>query len=1562
MTGNNAYIHIRGGRENNLKNISLDIPHGKLVAVTGVSGSGKSSLAFDTIAAEAHRQYLESIPSFARQFSGKIAQPDADEIGGLYPVISISQSSPRHSPKSTLGTVSEIYDYLRLLFARFGRSSKNIPLSRSLFSFNSPAGACPACSGLGLEEKISVDKLIKDPSLSLREGVLVPTLPNGYIMYSQLTLDALDRVCREHGFSIDIPWDELRDEQKRAILYGSDRVKVLQGKHTIESRLRWTGLKAKPREYGYYRGIVNIMEDILHRDRNKNILRFTESLPCSHCGGKRLNKKALSVKYRGFTIDILCGMELHLLLDFFRDIDAGDKAEQKICNHISAQLEGLCNLGAGHLQLSRGTGSLSGGEMQRVRLINQLSAAMTRVLYVLDEPSTGMHPRDTSRMISILRRLVNMGNTVIIVEHDPQIVRSCDWIIETGPEAGLKGGKVLFNGTVDDFMVTDIVTPTKIALLPPAAEKPVEILNKSFYRLKACNCNNLKETDYSFMLSAINAVTGVPGSGKSSLVHGCLLPQLDKVIMIDRSPIGRTPRSNPATYTGVADHIRDLLAHQDKARELGFTKGRFSFNNRGGRCEKCEGAGKIQIGMHYMGNIDITCDRCNGRRFNDKTLLVRFKGKNISDIYDLSINQAAEFLSDQKGILRYLNVMQSLGLGYLKLGQSSTTLSGGEAQRIKLAAALSRKLRAGSWIILDEPTTGLHYSDTLILMAALRKLAERGNTILAIEYQEQFISLSDHIVEMGPGSGSAGGNKVYEGPWDGFIKNENSVSAAYINKTVKPAAPGPVDNDQLSVFNCTTHNLKGIDIHINAQEITVITGISGSGKSSLAFDTIYSEARSRFSESLNTFSRTFIRQSNPARAESYRNLSPALAVNRKNLPLSPRSTAGTLTGIYEKYRYLFSRIAGEQGMDMNASQFSYNHESGACPECSGLGFILKADPRRLVSDWKMSVAGGALTHNSTIRYYGNPSGQFVAILREAGRSYGIDINRSLEEYNDEQLRIVFEGTGDKIWTAEWNFKNKSSSWTKEISGIWRGFAGLVEDEYHRKLHNKDLSAIRSLLYEKECPACEGARVSEKALSVYAGGLNIAGLSGLSVDETERWFRDRTDLQSNESLIINSVYEKIGPQLLNMQMLGLGHIAVSRRSSTLSGGEGQRLRLARQLSGALTGMIYVLDEPTTGLHRTDVRNLLQVIRSLRERGNTIIIVEHDREVIRWADRIIELGPGAGREGGLIVEQGGPETFILSEKSLISPYLRNNKMPEAVSRQLNENSFGLKGVNKHNLVNLDFSFSSGGIIAITGRSGAGKSTLVHHVLALSLNEQRPVNCEAFYDSEGFDEYIVIGHRTVTGNISSTVASYSGLLDKIMRLFAATEDARRNSMGKAAFSYNSKEGRCPVCKGAGKIRVSMDFMEDIWNTCYSCQGTRYNDKVLEVRLESVNIAQLIQYTVNEAILFFSALPPKTAESIMDILINLQDTGLGHVHPAQELQSLSGGEAQRLRLSVELAEGRGQKMLFMMDEPTSGLSYPDIDRLIVLFNKLVDHGHTVLFIEHNPYLVAVANQVLEL
>ncbi|MBU1099092.1 MAG: AAA family ATPase [Bacteroidetes bacterium] len=1563
MINPNERIIITNARENNLKDFSLEIPHHKLIAVTGVSGSGKSSLAIDIIANEGRRQYLESIPSFARQFSGKISKPDVGSITGLYPVITIGQRTSGGSTKSTVGTLSEIYDYLRLLFARFGKADSGIKLSRSLFSFNNPLGACPACSGLGLEEKISTGKLIADPSKTLREGALVPTLPNGYIMYSQVTIDVLNTVCQEHGFNVDIPWNQLTDEQQDIILNGSDRIKVLYGKHSLESRLKWTALKAKPREEGYYKGMLPIMEDILRRDRNRNILRFVESVTCSSCEGKRLNNSALSVIYRGKTIDSLTNFELTELLIFFEGFNSKDEAEIKITGQICKQLSHLCNLGVGHLQLSRGAGTLTRGEIQRIRLVNQLSAQLSNVLYVFDEPSIGLHPRDNKYMIALMRELVNNRNTVIIIEHDLETIRNADWVIEVGPQAGIKGGELLFNGPFRDFInpEKDIeFTATQRVLLKE--DEPVQYKTSTENHLvQNCSVNNLKGFDVNFKIGALNVITGVSGAGKASLVSGCLLPTLKNVIRVDQSPIGRTPRSNPATYTGLADHIRDLFASLPLSKELGFGKGRFSFNNKGGRCEECEGGGKIQIGMHYMGNIDVTCDKCNGNRFNDETLKVEYRNHSISGVYDLSINQAAVLFEKEPKILKYLTTLMSLGLGYLKLGQSSTTLSGGEAQRIKLATSLVKKTPANTWFILEEPTTGLHYMDTKLLIKALRELADKGNTIVYIEHQEQLIKASDWIIDLGPGSGKKGGQLLFEGPWNDFINSKDSITSQSILEQGVINFNEPRQSNYLKITNATTNNLKNVSVEFPMNEITVLTGLSGSGKSSIAFDTLYAEAQSRFTENLSTYARSFIKQSNNAKADSFENLTPSIAINRKNLPTSPRSTVGTMMGINEKYRFMFSRVAIKSGVNLTASSFSFNHESGACKHCSGLGYKLTADPMKLVKDWSMSIDEGALDHNATIRYYGNPHSQFVAVLREAAKGNKFSLSKSFNDFSDDELEIIFNGTGDKRWETVWEFRTKTSTGSKVIAAPWKGFCNHIDEEYHRRLHNKNLEEITSMMHEVECERCNGARVSEEALKIKIEGKNIFELSLLSIRDTISWFEATLKSELHFG-IVEFIYNSIKPPLESLIELGLGHLNLNRRSSTLSGGEGQRLRLAQQLSGGLTGMTYVLDEPTIGLHQKNIEQLLKIIRKLKEKGNTIVIVEHEKEVIKTADKIIEVGPGSGSEGGTIVAEGNYSEFIKNSKAITPIYLGDYNLPKAIPRNTIDKSFGLRGVSKHNLVNSDFDFIAGGIIALTGISGSGKSTLVHHVLAPTLSNNHPVNCTGFYNNVKFDQIISVDHKSLSGTRSSTLSSYMGLLDILQSIFASCKSAVEAGIKKSAFSYNSKDGKCPLCNGIGEIKISMDFMDDVWNTCDECNGSRYNNNVSKIKLHSYTIGEVLNLTVSETIEFAGQLDKKLTKPLLLILNQLNEIGVGHLRLGQSISSLSGGESQRLKLSKSLLEAISQKNLFLLDEPTSGLHYKDIDALINVFNRLADMGHTILFIEHNPYLISIANQIIEL
>jgi excinuclease ABC subunit A len=1558
-------IKIKNAKQNNLKNISLEIPHYKLIVVSGISGSGKSSLAFDVIAQEGRRQYLESIPSFARQFSGKISKAEVEEISGLFPVISIEQNRATSLSTSTLGTLSNLYDYLRLLYARFGNAHENIKLSRSLFSFNSSLGACPQCKGLGVEEHISVDKLIADHSKTLREGALVPSQPNGYIMYSQITIDVLNQVCEEHGFNVDIPWKDLTEEQKDIVLNGSDRIKVPFGKHSLESRLKWKALKAKPREEGYYKGMLPIMEDILHRDRNKNILRFVEASSCSACNGKRLNKEALSVKYNNETIDYLSGLELQKLLRFFKEVKANNEAEENIQKRLIEELDLFCELGMGHLSVSRTADSLKAGEKQRIRLINQLSAQLSNVLYVFDEPSIGMHPRDNKALLGIFRKLVDNGNTVIVVEHDFETIRQADWLIEIGPKAGIDGGEVLYNGSIEDFLSPpspSSLTPTQKAL-SERSEPSVSEENAAYFTLEGCNKNNLKDIDVSFQKAAINVVCGVPGSGKTSLVYSCLLPKLAHYIYVNQSPIGRTPRSNPATYTGLANYIRDLFAAQPLAKEASLTKSHFSFNNKGGRCEHCEGAGKIQFGMHYMGRVELLCEHCKGKRFKAEVLEVEYKGKSISDVYDMSISEAVSFFSEEKKLLRYLMVLDELGLGYIELGQSSTTLSGGEAQRIKLATSLVKESSKNNWFVLNEPTTGLHHADTKLLITALKELCKKGHSIVCIEHQEQFMQAADRIIELGPESGTQGGELVFEGRWKDFIANKTSITAKALRETsssiIKQKQIDFVP-ENIIIRNATTNNLKGIDVEIPKNKLTVVTGLSGSGKSSLAFDTLFAESQSRFSESLSTYSRTYIKQANVAKADAFLHLTPAIAINRKNLPSTPRSTVGTLTKIYEKYRFLYSRLAQQKGIMLGAKDFSFNHELGACSSCDGLGKVMKADRDMLVPDKAKSIAEGALTHNSIIRYYGNPDGQYVAILKAVAEEMPFDINKAFSAFTKAELDIIYNGTADNIWETDWEFKTKTKTGIQKLKTSWKGFAGYIEEEYKRSEHNKNFVKIGEMMHEVDCQACGGTRLKEKALSIKLSNKNIAELSALSINETQDFFA--LLLQEKDNPLLAFSYDDMQKDLERLIKLRLGHLSINRRSSTLSGGEGQRLRLAQQLSGALHGMTYVLDEPSIGLHQKDIASLLEVMDELKAKGNTIVVVEHDKEIIKKADYVIEMGPQSGKEGGRVCVADSFDAFMQSENAITPQYLKDDVLPKRKDVALQKDAFAFDGVSLYNLQDRDFSFSANGIIALTGVSGSGKSTLMHRVIYPSLTTKKAVNAKSYFSNVAFDQVLEIDQRMISVSRYSSVFSHTGLMDDVAKMYVDEATAKEEGLKKAAFVYTSKEGKCAYCNGAGERKISMDFMDDVWNVCPVCGGSRYNAVQKAVKIKGKSIADIQAFTLRELSDFIRDSKHKAAEICLKKLAKLEEMGLGHLQLGQSTASISGGEAQRLKMLMEMIKAKDGKILFLLDEPSSGLHYADLDKLIAIFDALVAEGHTVMFIEHNAYLIAVANEVVVL
>ena len=936
-------IRIRGAREHNLKNIDVDIPRNELVVLTGLSGSGKSSLAFDTIYAEGQRRYMESLSSYARQFLGQMEKPNVEKIEGLSPAISIDQKSTNRNPRSTVGTVTEIYDYFRLLYARIGiphcprcgreisrqsvdqmvdqvmalgegtkiqllapvvrgrkgehvkifdrakrsgyvrvrvdgslyelseeiRLDKNVKhnieivvdrlvvregiqrrltdsiesvleLSEGLlevdviggqtltfsqsfscpdcgisiseveprsFSFNNPFGACPECFGLGYKMEFDPDLMIPDRSLSINQGAIAVLGWQSCPDKGSFTNALLQALCREYGFDLDTPFEDYPEKIQEILLRGTGGRQV---------QVYYEGQRGKGVYPVAFEGLIRNVErryrETASESTKQEYETFMRITPCSLCGGMRLKKESLAVTVCGKNIYEITSLSIEQLYRFLDEMKLSSTQEligSRILKEIRARVGFLVNVGLDYLSLSRATGTLSGGEAQRIRLATQIGSGLVGVCYILDEPSIGLHQRDNDKLLAALKSLRDLGNTLIVVEHDEDTMLAADYIVDIGPGAGSHGGEVVATGTAREIMqVPQSVTGQYLSgalriPVPKVRRKP-----SGFIRVLGARENNLKNIDVAFPLGVMTCVTGVSGSGKSSLVNEILykrlardlnrarvipgkhrgiqgLEQLDKVINIDQSPIGRTPRSNPATYTGVFDMIRDLFASTADAKAKGYSKGRFSFNVKGGRCEACGGDGIIKIEMHFLPDVYVPCEVCGGRRYNRETLDIKYKGKSIFDVLDMTVEEALPFFENLPAIRRKIETLYDVGMSYVKLGQPSTTLSGGEAQRIKLAAELSRRSTGRTVYILDEPTTGLHFADVHKLIDILHRLADGGNTVIVIEHNLDVIKTADYIIDMGPEGGERGGTVIATGTPEEVAENPASYTGLYVAKMLK---------------------------------------------------------------------------------------------------------------------------------------------------------------------------------------------------------------------------------------------------------------------------------------------------------------------------------------------------------------------------------------------------------------------------------------------------------------------------------------------------------------------------------------------------------------------------------------------------------------------------------------------------------------------------------------------------------------------------------------------------------------------------------------------------------
>ncbi len=1946
----NTSIVIRGAREHNLRNVNLDLPRDQLIVFTGVSGSGKSSLAFDTLYAEGQRRYVESLSSYARQFLGQLAKPDVDYLGGLSPSISIQQKTAGRNPRSTVGTITEIYDYLRVLYARIGQGHcpecgrpitaqsreqiiariqalpartrflvfapvvrgqkgefkdlfedmlkrgfirarvdgqvvrltdelrldrrikhfieivvdrlKNEPGIRprlaeavdqalslghgslvvavdtagtktedggqraeekghevetherapdlllsahyacthcdrsyetpspQLFSFNSPLGMCLDCDGLGTRYTFDADLLIPDTSLSFYDGA-IPLVGRMRGM-GRWRKHVFEGVANTLEIDLKKPWRDMPEDHQRLLLHGA-------GDRHITYEWKQRG-GAVWKHGGKWEGIVpqflSSFKKTAAGPRRMQLEKYMRSVTCPTCQGRRLNPQAGGVRLGGKTLVEVCAMPVGELTAWLDPKQGALEAslqpiQRAIANEVLKEIRGrlgfLMNVGLHYLTLDRTAPTLSGGEAQRIRLAGQIGCGLVGVLYILDEPSIGLHPRDNEQLLHSLRQLRDLGNTVVVVEHDEDTMRTADFIVDFGPGPGVRGGEVVATGPLAALAqhprsLTGQYLSGKKQIRVPETRRPRT--GKSI-RIHGARHHNLKNIDVEIPLGLFVCVTGVSGSGKSSLINDILLEALgakrgevnedgddteqtktadvagrfrkitgtehiDKVIDIDQSPIGRTPRSNPATYIKVFDEIRRLFAQLPEAKIRGYQPGRFSFNRPGGRCEACEGNGSNRLEIDFLADVWVTCPVCEGRRFNRETLQVRFKAKNIHEVLEMDVQEALDHFVNVPRIHAMLKTLHDVGLDYIKLGQPSPTLSGGEAQRIKLARELCRTSTGKTLYMLDEPTTGLHFEDIQKLLEVLHGFADAGNTVLIIEHNLDVVKTADWIIDLGPDGGAGGGEVVAAGTPEQLAVHPRSYTGRALQRLVKngtsaasnkkhspgalrpsarhsPGALRPSARQEaithLTVHGAQQHNLKNITVSMPRECTTVCCGPSGSGKSSLALDTIYAEGQRRYIESLSAYARQFLGQMEKPKVEHVSGLSPAISIEQKTTSKSPRSTVGTVTEVYDYLRILFARLghpycphcqipigtqtadeiinkviglpegtklyvmapverkgqekyenlwdeirrsgfvrlrvdrrsynveeppaidhrrkhqvevvidriivrssqrsriadAVEAGLDLgrgvlhvahvedgkeepewkverfsqhfacdrcgrsfeplNPHHYSFNSPVGWCPGCEGLGVQLGANPALLMRDPRKSLRDGAIAAWPSLDD-GSPFADFAAAV---ARSAGFSLDTPFEQLEPHHQRLILQGAGDTWITLDDDPHakgggRKARSDAPAIRFQYKGLFPAIDEAsrvsfvYRQKLDH--------LVSEIPCPTCGGSRLRADAAACRFEGKAIGQLCALPLGETLAWFAGLR-LTKEQQKVAGELLREIRGRLQFLVDVGLDYLTLDRPTPTLSGGESQRIRLASQIGSGLTGVLYVLDEPTIGLHPRDNRRLLKALNHLRDLGNTLVVVEHDREMIANADYLLDFGPGAGDRGGEITAQGTPKNVMKSPDSLTGKYLSgecaiivptNRRVPKVLKSPASATPVAdapgspalvVKGARHHNLKNIDVRFPLGAFIAVTGVSGSGKSSLVneilHNTLARKLHRARTTATahDNILGIDHIDKVINVDQDPIGNSPTSNPATYTGVFDLIRQLFAQLPESKVRGYHPRRFSFNKPGGRCETCEGNGQKKIEMHFLPDVWVECDVCHGSRYNPETLAVRYKGKSIADVLNARVGEALELFINIP-----KIRRVLQTLVDVGLDYVALGQAAPTLSGGEAQRVKLAAELARPNTGRTVYLLDEPTTGLHFDDLRKLLDVLNRLVDLGNTVIVVEHNLDVIKSADWVIDL
>ncbi len=1292
-----------------------------------------------------------------------------------------------------------------------------------------------------------------------------------------------------------------------------------------------------------------------------------------------------------------------------------DPATGRVIEEIQSRLNYLEQVGVGYLTLDRQSRTLSGGEVQRVALAAALGAELVNTLYVLDEPSVGLHPRDCLQLAAVLKHLRNLGNTIVVVEHDPQILAASDWLLELGPGAGQQGGHIVYFGPTSKAgpSPTGSLLAQQQRLEPaPASKAPTP---ERWIEIAGARAHNLQNIQVAIPLGLLTALTGVSGSGKSTLaeniiyravkrakgkagprpgafsqINGCHL--LHDVVLVDQQPIGRTPRGNIVTYTKALDSIRKLLAGTEQARNLGLTPGHFSFNTAGGRCETCKGEGFHKIEMQFLADVFVTCPDCKGKRFTNKILEINYKGLNIASIFELSVSQALEFFKDTPAIVRALAPLSRVGLDYIRLGQPLNTLSCGEAQRLKLARQLGGTAQGPILFILDEPTTGLHIKDIRKLLDALREMVKRGHSILFIEHQMDMVAAADWVIDLGPEGGPRGGKVVCSGPPEKIAYCPDSYTGRFLKPILETAprerflraaeAKSAYKSEKASraieIRGARHHNLADISLDIAHGKLVVLTGVSGSGKSTLAFDVIFAEGQRRYLETLAPYVRRYLKILEKPEVERMAGLSPTVAIEQRISHAGPRSTVATLTEIYHFLRLLVSKLG-----------------TVYCPGC-GQALVHWSRRMMLESVAAMAPTGSLILApvvNSRKGYHKQIlAGAYQEGLEHAridGRLVKLKPGIALDRFKPHTIELVMgrvqagmqaedisllaskaldKSSGSLIILAPGSGMEKVFSSTGTCPDC--GISVPRPDPLHLSFNSPsgacpvcEGTGRKGPGRSQTCPGCRGSRLKAQALAVRLAGKSIWDLVQHTSGEL-RQILERVKFSDRQLPVARPILSEINGRLDLMERLGLGYLSLARSGDTLSGGEAQRVRLAAQLGSNLTGVTYVLDEPTIGLHPRDNSLLIQAMQQLRDRGNTLIVVEHDEETIRAADLLIDLGPGAGRNGGQVVARGSLEDLRKEPASVTGAVLGHGTCrSKTASRPLaGADRLWVRSARVNNLKNIDVEIPLARLVCVTGVSGSGKSSLVKDTLAAGLQSllagrQIPGTCQAIEGWQKLKRVLEVDHSPIGRTPRSVPASYVGFLTHVRSLFAATAEARSRGYGPGRFSFNLPAGRCPECKGHGSPKIEMAFLPAVYVPCPLCRGKRFNADTLQVRYKGKTISDVLEMTFAEAQIFFSSVPAigKAVELVCRV-------GLGYLQLGQPSPTLSGGEAQRIKLARQLARPDKGQTIYILDEPSTGLHTADIQLLLKVLQDLVDQGNTVMVIEHNLEIIRAADFIIDL